>query len=355
MIRHEGIVVRRGRRSGATVIMAVHSTVLGPAIGGCRVRHYPSWQAGLDDAVRLSEAMTWKASIAGLDHGGGKTVVVLPAGSAPWRSLLEDVSDALASMGGTYLTGPDIGTGPDDMQFLFDRTGFAFCRPVARGGSGDSGPATADGVLAALRAGAAHVFGDGALEGLRIGIIGLGSVGLRLAESLGGAELIVADVDEARRADASRLGAQWASPETLLKSDLDVLIPAAVGGVLTSTLAAELSARLVVGPANNQLADDRVADQLRDRGITWIPDFLASAGGVIHAIGIERHGLDEKAVRPLVDSIGTTVSEVLSEAARAGRTPLAVTHARAAARMASHGETATQARHAVSDTCYSTN
>ncbi len=319
------------------MIMAVHSTALGPAIGGCRVRRYPSWQAGLDDAVRLSEAMTWKASIAGLDHGGGKTVVVLPAEPAPWRSLLEDVSDVLASLGGRYLTGPDIGTGADDMQFLFDRTGFAFCRPVASGGSGDSGPATADGVLAALQAGVAHVFGDGTVEGLRIGVVGLGSVGLRLAESLSGAELIVADVDEARRADASRLGAQWASPEALLESDLDVLVPAAVGGLLTPAVAAELSARLVVGPANNQLADDGVADQLRDRGITWIPDFLASAGGVLHAIGIERHGLDEEAVRPLVDSIGTTVTEVLHDATRTGRTPLAITHARAVARVASYG------------------
>ncbi|MEU4608562.1 Glu/Leu/Phe/Val dehydrogenase dimerization domain-containing protein [Kribbella sp. NPDC023972] len=333
MIRHEEIVARRGRRTGATVIMAVHSTVLGPAIGGCRVRRYPSWQAGLEDAARLSEAMTWKASIAGLDHGGGKTVVVLPTDPVSRDDLLEDVATVLESFGGRYLTGPDIGTGPDDMQSLFDRTGFAFCRPVATGGSGDSGPATADGVLAALLAGVAHVFGVAEVAGLRIGIIGLGSVGLRLAESLRAASLVVADIDESRRADASRLGAQWTSPEALLKTELDVLVPAAVGGLLTPAVAAEVSARLIVGPANNQLAADAVADQLHHRGITWIPDYLASAGGVIHAIGIERHGLTPQTVNPLVQSIGTTVSQVLTEAATTGRTPLAITNARAMARV----------------------
>lgn len=342
MIRHEEILVRRGCRTGATVIMAVHSTVLGPAIGGCRVRRYPSWQAGLDDALRLSAAMTAKASIAGLDHGGGKTVVVLPEVSVDRDLLLEDIAEVLETFGGRYLTGPDIGTGPDDMQVLFDRTSYAFCRPALTGGSGDSGPATADGVLAALLAGAAHVFGSSDLGGRRIGIIGLGSVGLRLAESLveHGAALIAADIDETLHTDAVRLGAQWMSPGTLLKTDLDILVPAAVGGLLSPVVADELSTRLIVGPANNQLSDDTVADRLHARGITWIPDYLASAGGIIHAIALERHDHTEQTVVPLINAIGATVTDILTESARTGRTPLAITHQRAADRLGSSPDNA---------------
>ncbi|MEU7875076.1 Glu/Leu/Phe/Val dehydrogenase dimerization domain-containing protein, partial [Dactylosporangium sp. NPDC049140] len=161
-MEHERIVIRRGPRSGRPIIVAVHSTALGPALGGCRLKEYDTWEHGLADALRLSAAMTAKCAVAGLDHGGGKTVVALPRGAGLDRTaVLHDVGDVIEELGGAYATGPDVGTGPDDMAVIGARTRHVFCRPDA---SGDSSPATATGVMAALRV----------LGGDRFAVIGLG-------------------------------------------------------------------------------------------------------------------------------------------------------------------------------------
>ena len=244
---HERVTVTRGRRSGQTVVIAVHSTALGPALGGCRIRRYDGWSEGLTDALRLSEAMTYKAALAGLGNGGGKAVVVLrpgtpePVGESR-EALLLDVADAVAELGGTYRTGPDVGTSPQDMDVIARRTPHVFCRTVPRGGSGDSGPATADGTYAAVLAVAEHLFGVADVAGLRIGVLGLGSVGSRLTHTLAaaGARLQLADIEPRRRTVAEQTGAQWADADALLTSELDILVPAAVGGLLTH----ESSARL---------------------------------------------------------------------------------------------------------------
>ncbi|MFD0822390.1 Glu/Leu/Phe/Val dehydrogenase dimerization domain-containing protein, partial [Micromonospora zhanjiangensis] len=155
-LEHEQVRVRRGPRSGVPVVVAVHSTVLGQAIGGCRLTGYRHWTEALDDALRLSAAMTDKCAVAGLPNGGGKTVVALPTGYVPGpaarRAILHDVADTIAELAGAYATGPDIGTGPRDMTIIAERTPYAFCRPPADGGSGDSSVHTATGVVAALRA-----------------------------------------------------------------------------------------------------------------------------------------------------------------------------------------------------------
>lgn len=332
---HEQVVIRTGPRSGFPVIIAVHSTALGQAVGGCRVWRYADWRDGLTDALRLSAGMTAKCAVAGLANGGGKTVVAVPAGVELDRDLrrdvLLDVADAIVAMDGRYATGPDVGTSPADMVVIGERTGHVFCKPAELGGSGDSSPHTAVGALAAVRAVARHVHGAADLAGRRVAVVGLGSVGAKLARLLsdGGAELLLSDIDPARRVLADELGATWSAPEAAVTADVDVLVPAALGGVLTREIVPDLRCAAVAGPANNQLATPDVAELLRERGVTWVPDYVAGAGGVIHALTVElHHGTAEEALKRVL-AIEETVVDLLAAAERAGTTP-----ARAAAELA---------------------
>ena len=317
MFEHERVVVVRGARSELPVIVAVHSTALGTAVGGCRLWHYPRWQDGLEDALRLSASMTVKCAAAGLPHGGGKTVVALPISlkvdERLRRAVLHDVGDLIQSLDGAYATGPDVGTSPADMVTIAERTRHVCCRPEEHGGSGDSSPHTAAGVVSAIRATCAHLFGSPDLAGRTVAIVGLGHVGAELARILTAerASLVVSDTDPTRRALADGLGATWAAPDAALTTPVDVLVPAAVGGVLTADLVPRLRCEAIVGPANNQLAADSVADLLRDKGICWIPDHIASAGGVIYAVSRELDGADHATATAAVNRIGETVSRIL--------------------------------------------
>lgn len=317
---HEEVVTRLGRRSGVAVTVAVHSRRLGPAAGGIRLRQYPTWQDGLADVLRLSRGMTYKNAVAGVPFGGGKTVIAVPSSVALTPSLradaLADAGELIAGFDGTYLGGPDIGTGQDDMLYLRSFTPHVFCLPESHGGTGSSSGPTAQGVLAALRAGASAVFGSPSVAGRRVVVVGMGSVGSLLARSLAaqGASVVVADVDPARCAGYERVevSAAYSLPA-------DVLVPAAVGGVIGP----EVRAPLVVGPANNQLVSDDVAPALAAADVVWVPDFVASAGGVIYTLSREASGLDHEAATARVDGIAETVAAVLASAAANGTTPLA--------------------------------
>ncbi|MCD7439520.1 Glu/Leu/Phe/Val dehydrogenase [Streptomyces lincolnensis] len=337
---HEEVTVRRGPRSGLTLVVALHSRALGPAVGGCRMRRYDTWRDGLTDALRLSEAMTAKCAASGLDFGGGKSVIVLGPDTDPTPELraaaLTDLGEIVSSFDGTYFTGPDIGTGPADMVTLRRTTPYVFCLPEEHGGTGDSGIPTAAGVLAALRAGAEHVFGTGSPAGRTVVVSGYGSVGARVAAGLAadGARVLVSDVDGAKREAVRRAGLGWVEPGEALGTPADILVPAAVGGVLSPGTASRLHVRLVVGPANNQLTDDRVADALADRGVVWIPDFVASAGGVVHTLSREVDGLTDRAAADRVEGIADTVRLLLGAAAENGTTPLREARRRVAERLA---------------------
>lgn len=319
---HEEVVIRTGQRSGLPVIIAIHSARPGPAAGGCRIWRYDDWHDALEDALRLSAAMTRKCAIAGLPNGGGKTVVALPPGTtldgASRTSVLHDVGDAVEALGGRYAIGPDVGTSPADMVVIGERTAHVCCRPPSRGGSGDSSPHTADGVLSALRAVCAHRFGSSSFTDRRISISGLGSVGGRLARRLAsaGARLTVSDIDPGKKDLAAELGADWAAPDEILVRETDILIPAALGGVLTRDLVPRLRCQAIVGPANNQLADPGVAGLLDDAGITWVPDDVASAGGVIHALSQELHHETPRETADRINRIEHTVTELLNPARR---------------------------------------
>jgi glutamate dehydrogenase/leucine dehydrogenase len=328
-MEHEHVVIRRGARSGLPVIVAIHSSTLGPALGGCRIAVYDGWRAGLDDALRLAAAMTAKCAVAGLAHGGGKTVVPLPrrAGLDPAarRAVRLDIGDVIESLGGAYATGPDVGTGPADMAVIGERTRHVFCRPEAAGGSGDSSPATATGVMAALRA----------LGGDSFAIVGLGHVGADLAGRLlaAGHRVVVTDVDESRRALFP--AAQWVAPDEILDAEVDVLVPAALGGLLTPATVPRLRCRAVAGPANNQLDAPGTADLLHARGIVWAPDHVVSAGGVVFATEVELHGATRAAATARVAAIGDTLRGILASAAANGTTPAAEADALARARLTS--------------------
>ncbi|PSK95351.1 leucine dehydrogenase [Murinocardiopsis flavida] len=344
-LEHEDVVVRRGRRSGVPIIVAVHSTERGQAIGGCRFWRYRHWTDGLADALRLSAGMTDKCAAAGMDHGGGKTVVPLPPGhvldAAGRRDLLHDVGDVIDGLHGRYATGPDVGTTPDDMATIGERTTNVFCRPRELGGSGDSSPHTATGVMVALRALCAHIDGSPALDGRRIGLVGLGHVGTLLARELAaaGATLTVSDTDPARREVAEQLGAEWTSPEQALTAELDVLVPAALGGQLTEDLVPRLRCAAIAGPANNQLAHEGIAELLHARGIIWAPDYLVSAGGILYATATERDRLGHDQAIERVHGIGASLTTILDSAQEERCSQHRATRARIRARLHDREET----------------
>lgn len=327
-LQHERVVVERGRASGLPIIVAVHSTKLGSAVGGCRMWSYPDWRDGLADALRLSSAMSLKCAAAGIDHGGGKTVIALPPGAEldPARriAVMEDLGDVVERLGGTYHVGEDVGTGPEDIQVVRRRTRWTSRPRVDRGADGPE--PTAVGVLEAIRATARHAFGSGDLSGRRLAVVGLGHVGLPLARMLAaeGAELLVSDIDEGRRAAAQELGAGWLAPAEANFAEVDVLVPAALGGLVDVGTIDRLRCAAIVGPANNQLVDERWAEALQARGITWAPDFVVNAGGVVFEVGVALDELSEDEAMARVRTIGSRLDAVLARASATGETPLAV-------------------------------
>ncbi|MEA2266297.1 MAG: leucine dehydrogenase [Solirubrobacteraceae bacterium] len=341
---HEQLLVSRGRRTGAHTIVAVHSTALGPALGGCRVWRYPDLGAAVDDALRLSAAMTLKAAVAGLPLGGGKAVVRLPNGPGPEpgverEALLRDLADAVNLLGGRYITAEDVGTTSADMAFLAGFTDHVVGRPAAGGGSGDPGEFTAAGVLAAMRACAEAVYGVPDLAGRSVAIVGLGSVGADLARRLGaaGADLRLCDVDQAKRALAGELGAAWIEdPAGAHAAEVDILAPCALGGLLDARRVEELRCRIVCGAANNQLDDDARADRLAARGILYAPDFIVNAGGLIN-VALELTGYDLGLATRRAADIEGVLGRVLLRAREAGQTPLAAARELAADRLAAPG------------------
>ncbi|WP_410644860.1 Glu/Leu/Phe/Val dehydrogenase dimerization domain-containing protein [Amycolatopsis sp. lyj-346] len=340
MTAHEQLVARRGRRSGITTMVAIHSTTLGPAVGGCRFKSYATLEEAVGDVLRLSAAMTAKCAVAGLAFGGGKSVIapepgrVLSPGER--RAVLLDHAELIAEFGGRYQAGPDVGTGPADMLVLREVSPYAFCTPESAGGTGSSSGPTAAGVLAALRAAA----GTPDMTGRRVVISGYGSVGAHLAASLqaAGADVVVSDIDPGKRAGAEQRGLTWVEPEKALTLTADVVIPAAVGGVLGPGTVARLDTPLVVGPANNQLTDDAVADDLAARGVRWIPDYVASAGGILYTLSREAEGLGHEAALARVETIEDTVRTILAAAEANATTPLHEAAALAGRRLTSGAE-----------------
>ena len=324
---HEDLVVRRGRRSGCYVIVAIHSTALGPALGGVRLWHYEATVDGARDALRLARGMTYKAAAAGLELGGGKGVICAPGGAPPAaqdrRALLLDFGDLVESLSGRYITAEDVGIAAEDLVAISERTSHLTGLPPDHGGSGDPSPFTALGVEAAMRACARERFGSPDLSGRRIVVAGLGHVGSKLARRLAdaGAELAVSDIDSAKRSLATDLEAEWIEPSTEMLAECDLLAPCALGGAIDAANLPRLRCEIVCGCANNQLADESLADGLAERDILYAPDFIVNAGGLIHVYR-EIRGYSENEARQLALGIEANLDRVLATAHARAITPL---------------------------------
>jgi len=336
---HERVEVVTGRRSGLFIAVALHSSVLGSALGGARLWTYPRWSDALGDALRLSAAMTLKNAAAGLDAGGGKSVIGLPEGSVldadRRRAAFLDLGDAVESLGGLYRTAEDVGSTTEDMLVVSERTAHVVGLPDAVGGSGEPAGPTSLGVYSSLVATLERAVGSGDVAGRRITVAGLGQVGGRLAARLAteGAVLTVTDVNPAKRALAAELGAAWVEPGEVHLVPADVFVPAGIGGVLTDDVIDALDARAVCGPANNPLADRSGADRLAARGVLYAPDFVVNAGGVIYLdLEAKRLGSREE-IMGRVAGIGDTLRRVFDEADARGVTPLAAAEGLAAERL----------------------
>jgi leucine dehydrogenase len=321
-------------------MVAIHSTTRGRSLGGCRMWGYDDVQAATLDVLRLSRAMTYKAACAGLPLGGGKGVIALPRGTRLTgrrrRDALLDFGDAVELLGGRYLTAEDVGIGSRDMPVVAERTEHVTGLATARGGSGDPSPFTAIGVEASIRSVCERLFGSASLKGRTIAVLGLGHVGSRVAAlcARGGASLVVTDVDPAKRAVAERLGVRWTTPGRALTAKVDVLSPCALGAVLTSETVPRLRCRAIAGAANNQLAEEGVAELLAAREILWAPDFLVNAGGIVNiAVELRPDGYDAAIARRDCRAIGATLARVLDAADAHGVTPLAAANALAVSRL----------------------
>ena len=288
---------------------------------------YEDSRQALRDALRLSRAMTFKSAVADLPLGGGKGVIMTPPGttlsSRQRTDALLDFGDTVESVGGRYITAEDVGTSSRDMRVIAQRTRHVAGLPRPQGGSGDPSPFTALGVESAIRACCERVFGSGGLRGRTVAVVGLGHVGSRVAKrcARAGATLVLSDIDPRKRRLAEELGASWNPPDGALELDVDVLAPCALGGVLDHDAVPGLRCRIVAGAANNQLADESIADLLAARDILWAPDFVANAGGIIN-IAEELHGYDPAAARRRVRRIGEILLEIFDRADGAGTTPL---------------------------------
>ena len=335
----ETAVIRRIAESRAWIFVCLHSTRLGPAGGGTRMKVYGAPAEALEDAMRLSAAMTRKLAIAGLPFGGGKAVIAVPEipRGEERRTLLLSYGDLVESLGGTYRTSSDMNTGESDMDVIGERTRYVFGRSVAAGGSGSPAPPTAVGVYHGIRASLTHVFGSDDLEERTIVIQGAGGVGSELAGHLAnaGAAVVVADIDRARAQDvAERVGGAAISADEIFEADCDVYAPCAVGGVLSAETVPRLRCRIVAGSANNQLAEPEAAELLHGRGILYAPDYVINAGGAIAIVGLEQLGWSNSELGTALTRIGETLRQIYARADDAGTSTAAAAEALADERLA---------------------
>ncbi len=321
---HEQVVFGHDPGTGLRCIVAIHSTVRGPSLGGTRFRDYPDETAALDDVLRLSRAMTYKAACAGLDHGGGKAVILSEGRPRAPEALLAAYGRLVDSLGGRYVTACDVGTYPEDMVVVARHTRWATGLPASEGGSGDSGVLTAYGVYVGMRAAAGWRWREPSLAGRHVAVQGVGKVGRRLVGHLlgDGARVTVADVDDDRVARvADEHDVAVVAPDEILAVDADVVSPNALGGVLDAGSIPTIEAEVVCGGANNQLATGGDARRLADRGILYAPDYVVNAGGLIGvADELDPRGHNPGRCRRRTGRIGDTLRQVLATAERRGIT-----------------------------------
>jgi leucine dehydrogenase len=308
---HEQVVFSQDAESGYRGIIAIHSTSLGPAVGGTRFWKYASEEEALVDALRLSRGMTYKCAVAGLPWGGGKSIILDDGKPKDRKKLFRAHGRFIDRLGGRYVTAEDVGTSPADMELIALETSHV---GGLIGKGGDPSPWTALGVFRSMQASAQYRWGSDDLRGKRVAIQGCGNVGLNLAKLLheAGAKLIVSDVDERKvRRAVEELRAALASPGQIFSEDADIFAPCALGGIINDQTIPLLKAEIVCGAANNQLLEPRHGNALEDCGILYAPDYVANSGGVLSG-GAELFGWTSEKVRAEVVAIYDTLLSVFA-------------------------------------------
>ena len=338
---HEQVVFCHDGPSGLKAIIAIYSTALGPALGGTRFYPYASEQDALEDVLNLSKGMAYKAALAGLDLGGGKAVIIGDPGQLKSEALLRAYGRFVQSLHGRYYTACDVGTYSVDMDEIARECDFVTGRTVAHGGAGDSSVLTAFGVFQGMRAAAEATWGEPTLRGRTVGVAGVGKVGHHLVTHLveDGASVLVTDVnpDALDRVRAAHPDVQLvAGTDEMVGSALDVYAPCALGGALSDDVVAALTARVVCGAANNQLAHEGIEKQLQDRGILYAPDYMVNAGGLIQ-VADELEGFSFERAQQRAAGIYETTKRVFALAADEGVPPAVAADRLAERRMSEVG------------------
>jgi valine dehydrogenase (NAD+) len=331
---HEQVVFCQDRASGLRAIIAIYSTALGPSLGGTRFYPYPNDEAALADVLNLSRAMAYKNALAGLDHGGGKAVIIGDPARLKSEALLRAYGRFVQSLSGRYITACDIGTYSEDMDVIARECGYVTGRTIQNGGAGDSSVLTALGVYQGMRAAAEHAWGAASLEGRVVGVEGVGKVGRRLVDHLvsDGARVVICDTSEAavgQVRDKHPKATVAATKAELLASGLDVFSPCALGGSVDDAAVTALGgsggggtgdARVICGGANNQLEHPGIAKLLADYGTVYAPDYLVNAGGVIQ-VADELSGFSFERARARAERIFDTTRRLFATATAEGIAP----------------------------------
>ena len=316
--RHEKVLFVNNEKAGLKAIIAVHNTNMGPAIGGCRLFPYASFDDALFDVLRLSRGMSHKNAVAGLPHGGGKGVIIADP-SMKTEAMFEAFGEAVNNLGGDYITAEDVNTTCDDAMVMLRKTKHICGLPM---NSGDPSPFTARGVWQGIRATAKVALGRDDLEGLTIAVQGLGKVGYDLCRHLheSGAKLIIANRSNKVMADkaAEEFGAIIVPTEEIYAQECDIFSPNAMGAILNPTTIPQLKCKAVAGGANNQILDDASGLALKARGIYYAPDFVINGGGVINAAAEVDGPYNKDAVLTKVDNIYNSIEHILSESKKTG-------------------------------------
>lgn len=316
--QHEALHFVQDEETGLRAIIAIHSTALGPAAGGCRRWQYRSDADALTDALRLSRGMTYKNAVAGLKFGGGKAVILARESAPKSPDLFRAFGRVVNSLGGNYITAEDVGCSVDDMRYVKEETDFVSGLPQSGDDAGgDPSPITAYGVFLGIEAAVRFRLGAESVDGLRVAVQGVGHVGLNLCRLLheAGARLVVADVNRDNlRLVQAELPVDVLPPGEILFADVDILAPCALGNVLTSLTIPKINAKVVAGAANNQLSTVADGARLAERDILYAPDYVINAGGIINVAHEYYGGSSEEEVRAEVARIPARLDKIFNEA-----------------------------------------
>lgn len=315
---HEQVVFCRDTDCGLKAIIAIHNTTLGPALGGTRMWPYRSEEDALIDVLRLSKGMTYKASAAGLNLGGGKAVIIGDPKKDKNEALFRTFGAYVNSLNGKYITAEDVGTTVHDMAYVFMETPYVTGIPVSFGGSGDPSPFTAHGVLMGIKASVKQQLHTDSLKGVRVAVQGLGNVGYHLVEYLvkEGAIVTVADIDAPKvKTVSEKFGLASVDPEKIVTSPCDVFAPCALGAVINDQSIEQLQCKIVAGGANNQLAEHRHGDHLMELGILYAPDYVINAGGLMNVF-VELEGYSRERAFEKTTQVYDNLMQVFAISAR---------------------------------------